>query len=312
MTGQSPPVTPATHPSETEPVVQEHPPTNRPARRRRRPLSGRVGQVLLTVPLLLLLVWTVAPFVITILTSMKTRAEVFSSRGGIFPEDPTLSAYSDVFAMPTFWSSLGNSVLVGVGTTVLTIVISVPAAYAFVRFKFRGRSLLLLFTLLPRLVPNLALMVPLYRIAVETGALDKLFTLVLVYTGMLLPLAVYLLVGFYQKIPVDIEEAAGIDGAGMWQRLRYIVLPLSIPALITIAVLAFREAWNEFTLVLVLITSADHRTLPYELFSMQGTEGIPNYPAQAALALITIVPFILVYMRLERYVVSGITSGSGK
>jgi multiple sugar transport system permease protein len=275
-------------------------------------LRRRLGQVLLTIPLLALLVWTAGPFIVTIVTSLKTRAEVFSSSGGFLPASPSFTAFADVFAMPTFWSSLGNSVIVGIGTTVLTIVIAVPAAYAFARFKFRGRAFLLLFTLLPRLVPNLALMVPLYRLAVETGALDKIFTLIVVYTGMLLPLAVFLLVGFYQKIPLEVEEAASIDGASTFQRLRYVVLPLSIPALITIGVLAFREAWNEFTIVLVLITSESNRTLPYELFAMEGTEGIPNYPAQAALALITIVPFILVYMRLEKYVVSGITSGSGK
>ncbi len=294
------------------PAGQEPPAPSRGVLGRQWSPRRWLSQLALALPLVVLLVWTIAPFVVTVLTSLKTRAEVFSSRGGLLPDAPSLTSYRDVFAMPTFWTSLANSVLVGVGTTVLTVVIAVPAAYAFVRFDFRGRNLLLLFTLLPRLVPNLVLMVPLYRIAVETGALDKLTTLVIVYTGMLLPLAVYLLVGFYRQIPVEMEEAASIDGASLFQRLRYVVLPLSIPALITIGVLAFREAWNEFTLVLVLVTSADKRTLPYELFAMQGTEGIPNYPAQAALALITIVPFILVYMRVERYVVAGITSGSGK
>jgi multiple sugar transport system permease protein len=293
-------------------VGQDTAPARARQRRRTDTAWSKLKQFLLWLPLLALLLWTVSPFIITLITSFKTRAEVFSNEGSFLPKNPSLTAYGDVFAMPTFWTSLGNSVIVGVGTTVLTIVIAVPAAYAFARFNFRGKAFLLLFTLLPRLVPNLALMVPLYRLAVETGALDKIGTLIIVYSGMLLPLAVFLLVGFYQKIPLQVEEAASIDGANMWQRLRYVVLPLSIPALITIAVLAFREAWNEFTIVLVLMTSEKNRTLPYELFAMEGTEGIPNYPAQAALALLTIVPFVLVYMRLERYVVSGITSGTGK
>jgi multiple sugar transport system permease protein len=269
---------------------------------------SRVGFIVL---LALLLLWTIAPFFVTVVSSLQTRGEVFANPG-ILPANPTFDAYLEVFSRATFWSSLGNSVIVGAGTTVLTIVLAVPAAYAFARFNFRGRSLLLLFTLLPRLVPNLALMVPLYRLAIQTGMLDKIVTLILVYTGITLPLAVFLLVGFYQKIPLEIEEAASVDGASMWQRLRYVVLPLSVPAIITIAVLAFREAWNEFTLVLVLMTSPQNRTLPSELYSMQGLEGIPNYPAQAALALITVLPFVLIYMRIEKYVVSGITSGSGK
>jgi ABC-type glycerol-3-phosphate transport system permease component len=179
--------------------------------------------------------------------------------------------------------------------------------------NFRGRHFLLLFLLLPRLIPSLGLMIPLYRLAADLGALNSRLTLIVVDTGLVAPLAIWLLVGFYQKVPREMEEAASVDGAGMWARMRYIVLPMSLPALITIGVLAFREAWNEFTLVLVLTTEPSTRTLPYELYLSQGgTQGIPNFPQVAAFALLTIVPFILVYMRIERYVVQGITAGSVK
>jgi multiple sugar transport system permease protein len=214
-----------------------------------------------------------------------------------------------VIARPGFRGAFVNSILVGLGTTALTLLLGVPAAYAFARFRFRGRHLLLLFTLLPRLVPSIGLMVPLYRMAVTLGLLDKRLTLIVVYTGMLLPLAVWLLVGFFQAIPRELEEAANVDGASLWGRLRYIVMPIALPALITIGVLAFREAWNEFTLVLVLTTTPGKRTLPYELFLMQGIQGIQDYPAEAAFALLTVLPFILVYLRVERYVVQGITWG---
>ncbi len=103
-----------------------------------------------------------------------------------------------------------------------------------------------------------------------------------------------------------------MDGAGMWSRLRYVLLPLTVPALITVGVLSFREAWNEFTLVLALTTSSEKRTLPYELYMMQGTQGIPDFPAEAAFTVLTILPFILIYTRIEKYVVSGITSGAVK
>ena len=274
-------------------------------------IRHRIGRVLIWIPLIGLVVWTLLPFFVTVVSSLQTRGEVFA-HPGFWPENPSLAAYKEVLSSNTFLQTLTNSVIVGFGTTVLTLVIAVPAAYAFARFRFRGRHFLLLFMLIPRLIPNLTLMVPLYRLAVELGAIDRRMTLIVVYTGMLLPLAVWLLVGFYEKVPRDIEEAASVDGASTFNRIRYIVLPLSIPALITIGVLAFREAWNEFTLVLVLTTTPGKRTLPYELFAMQGIEGIPNYPAQAAFALITVVPFVLVYMRIEKYVVSGITSGAVK
>jgi multiple sugar transport system permease protein len=282
-----------------------------PARGRMDKVRRVVGRVLLWIPLIALMIWTLAPFLITISVSLKTRGEVFADPS-LIPAHPSLDAYREVIARPGFRGAFANSVIVGVGTTLLTLALAVPAAYAFVRFKFRGRHLLLMFTLLPRLVPSLGMMIPLYRLAATAGLLDKRLTLIVVYTGMLLPLAVWLLVGFLQKVPRELEEAANVDGASLWQRMRYIVLPLTVPALLTIAVLSFREAWNEFTLVLVLTTTPGNRTLPYELFLLKGGSGIENFPAEAAFTLLTIVPFILVYSRIERYVVQGITSGSVK
>jgi multiple sugar transport system permease protein len=268
-------------------------------------------QVLLALPLIALVLWTLAPFLVTLSVSFKERAAVFADPG-LIPEAPNLDAYREVLASESFTSSFLNSLIIGVGTTLLTIVIGVPAAYAFARFNFRGRHLLLLFTLLPRLVPSLGIMVPIYRLAVTLGVLDSRLTLIVVYTGMLLPLAVWLMVGFFQQIPREIEEAANVDGASLWGRLRYIVGPLAAPAMITIGVLAFREAWNEFTLVLVLTSTPGKRTLPYELYLMQGIEGIANFPGEAAFTLLTVLPFVLVYTRVEKYVVAGLITGSGK
>ena len=286
-----------------------------PSPERHRPAGGKlrrgIRQTLLAIPLIALVVWTVAPFLVTLSVSFKERAEVFANPG-LIPASPNLDAYREVLASESFIDSFLNSLIVGVGTTLLTLVIGVPAAYAFARFNFRGRHLLLLFTLLPRLVPSLGLMVPIYRLAVAAGLLDKRFTLIIVYTGMLLPLAVWLMVGFFQQIPREIEEAANVDGASLWGRLRYIVAPLASPAMITIGVLAFREAWNEFTLVLVLTSSPGKRTLPFELYLMQGIEGIANFPGEAAFTLLTVLPFILVYTRVEKYVVAGLVTGSGK
>lgn len=281
----------------------------------KKPVGSRIRNalrtILLSLPLIALVVWTLAPFLVTLSVSFKDRAQVFADPS-IIPSRPTLNAYGEVLASDSFTSSLVNSVVVGVGTTLLTIAIGVPAAYAFARFNFRGRHLLLLFTLLPRLVPSLGLMVPIYRLAVAVGALDSRLTLIVVYTGILLPLAVWLMVGFFQQIPREIEEAANVDGANLFDRLRYIVAPLAAPSMIMIGVLAFREAWNEFTLVLVLTNTPGKRTLPFELYLMQGIEGIANFPGEAAFTLLTVLPFILVYTRVEKYVVAGLTSGSGK
>ena len=272
---------------------------------------SRARRIGIWIPLVGLVLWTFLPFLITLSVSLKSQGEVYANFG-LIPNEPTIDAYQRVMDRPGFRGAAINSVLVGLGTTALTLVLAVPASYAFARFNFRGRHLLLLFTLIPRLVPSLGLMIPLYRMAIALGAFDKRYTLIVVYTAMLLPLATWLLVGFFQALPREMEEAANVDGATLWKRLRYIVLPLTFPALMTIGVLAFREAWNEFTLVLVLTSTPGKRTLPYELFLMGGIQGLRDFPAEAAFALLTVVPFILVYMRIERYVVAGITTGSAK
>jgi ABC-type glycerol-3-phosphate transport system permease component len=268
-------------------------------------------RIAIWIPLLALAVWTIYPLLMTLSISFKSRADV-SADPGLIPANPTLDGYRSVLERQGFQDAFVNSMVVGLGTALLTVVLAVPAAYAFARFRFRGRHLLLLFTLLPRLIPGLGLMVPLYRIAVALGAIDQLLTLIVAFTATVLPLAVWLFVGFFQQVPRELEEAANVDGTTLFSRIRYIVLPLAFPAIITVGVLAFREAWNEFNLVLALTSTPGSRTLPYELFQMTQTTGFQDNPGQAAFAIMTIIPFIFVYLRLERYVVSGLTSGALK
>lgn len=262
-------------------------------------------------PLMALATWTLAPVIVSISVSLRQPADVFASPG-LIPPSISLDAYGRVLSRPGFRTAFANSVVVGSGTALLTLVLAVPAGYAFARYVFRARFLLLLLVLLPALVPTLGLMTPLYRLAVAAGALDSRLTLVTVYTGVALPLAVWLLAGFFRKIPREIEDAASVDGANWWQRLRLIVFPLSLPAFIAVGVIAFREAWNEFTLVLVLTRSPEMRTLPYELFRLRASEGLPDYPAENAFALLTVAPLILLYYWVERHVVSGMTAGAVK
>ena len=288
-------------------------PTRPPAAHRpwRRTLIRVLKGLPVWIPLGALMVWTILPILMTLSMSLKLPGEVYAAPQ-LIPANPTLAAYREIVNRQGFKGAFVNSLVVGFGTSLLTLGLAVPAAYAFARFRFRGRHLLLLFTLLPRLIPSLGLMVPMYRMAVTLGALDNRLTLIVVFSGTILPLAVWLLVGFFQQIPRELEEAANVDGTNMFKRIRYIVLPLAVPALITIGVLAFREAWNEFNLVLALTSSPGSRTLPYELFLMTQTTGFQDNPGQAAFAIMTIIPFIFVYLRLEKYVVSGLTSGALK
>ena len=263
------------------------------------------------IPLAALVIWTVAPLLIAVSVSLKERAEVFASPQ-LIPDSPTLEAYVTTLSRPAFRVAFLNSVVVGAGTTALTLALSIPAAYVFARFRLPLRHLLLLLILLPRLVPTLGLMVPLYRLAVTLGALNSTLTLIMVLTGTIIPFSIWLMTGFFEQIPVELEEAAAVDGANTWQRVRRVVLPIALPAMITVGALAFREAWIEFDLVLALTTTAEARTLPYELFLLSEVTGLPNYPVEAAFAILTTVPLVLVYLLFERQVISGLTSGALK
>jgi ABC-type glycerol-3-phosphate transport system permease component len=265
----------------------------------------------LWIPITLLAIWTIAPLLIALSISLKDRAEVFAFPQ-LIPESPSFDAYVKTITRPGFRTAFLNSVLVGGGTLALTLALTIPAAYVLARFRLKLRHLLLLFILLPRLVPTLGIMVPLYRLAANAGALNSRLTLVIVFTGTILPFSIWLMTGFFEQIPVELEEAAAVDGATAWQRLRRIVIPLAFPALITVGALAFREAWIEFDLVLALTTNADARTLPYELFLLSEVTGIPDYPVEAAFAILTTIPLVLVYLFFERQVISGLTSGALK
>ena len=273
--------------------------------------AGPLRKIIIWLPLTMLVLWTLGPFLISASVSFKEPAHVFSD-ASLIPDDPTLNAYVRTIDRPGFQRALWNSVVIAFGSLILTLVVGVPAAYAFARYRFRGRHLLLMFSLLPMLVPKVGLMFPLFLLAVKVGGFDSRIFMILVFTGMLLPLAVWLLVGFFQAIPRELEEAAAVDSATQFAAIRTIILPLSIPALLTVAVLAFREAWNEFELVLALTQTANSRTLPYELYLMQDATGLADYPIQNAFALLTIVPLILVYLRIERYVAEGLLSGAVK
>ena len=287
--------------------------TSRPSATRERVgrLVTGVRRRWLWIPIALLIIWTAAPLLIAISISLKDRAEVFAFPQ-LIPQSPSLDAYVKTISRPGFQTAFLNSVLVGGGTLALTLGLTIPAAYVLARFKLRLRHLLLLFILLPRLVPTLGLMVPLYRLAAAAGTLNSRLALVIVFTGTILPFSIWLMTGFFEQIPIELEEAAAVDGATTWQRLRRVVIPLALPALITVGALAFREAWIEFDLVLALTTNADARTLPYELFLLSEVTGIPDYPVEAAFAILTTIPLVLVYLRFERQVIGGLTSGALK
>ncbi len=275
-------------------------------------LRLRIRRALIALPLAFTVIWAGLPLVWAVSASFKRPIDIYKIPPEVIPSDPTLDNYRQVLQDPLTYQFLQNSLIITLGSTFVAIIAATVAAYGFARYAFRWRHALLLFILVPRLVPRVSLIVPIYQMAQAIGALNRFTFLMIVYAGTAIPLATWIMIGFIQAIPKELEEAGRMDGASTWQVFRSIVVPLSVPGLLTIGVLTFREGWNEFPFVLALTTSREVRTLPYQLFLMLGTEGIQNWPLVQTFAIVSIVPIILLYLRFEKYVVAGLTQGAVK
>lgn len=263
-------------------------------------------------PLTFVVAWAGVPLLWSFAASFKTRSDFARVPPPFFPAEPTLSGYSRVLTDSGFWMFTRNSMVIATVSTVIAVALATITAYGFARYAFKWRHVLLLFILLPRLVPRISLIVPVYEIIRAFGILNTHLALIIVYTGSAIPLATWIMIGFIGAIPRDLDEAAKVDGANTWQVFRRIILPLTIPGLLTIGVLAFRDAWNEFPFALALTNSPEVRTLPYQLFLFRDSLGVADYGLIQAFTLLSILPILLIYLKLEKHVVSGLTSGAVK
>lgn len=275
-------------------------------------LSRFVGQNLVWLPAIALLFWTLVPLVWSVSASFKQPLEVYQTPPRLVAENPSFQSYRDVIEWPGFWRFVANSAVLAVSSTLLAVVLSILAAYGFARYAFRFRHLLLMLILVPRILPRVGLIVPLYLMLERFGLLNTHAALIITYTASAIPLSTWILVGFIKAVPKELEESAAIDGATFFQRLRYIVVPMALPGIVTVCIFALRESWNEFPFVLAFTTSSDMRTLPYQLFLLRDSIGIENWPMINAFAILTMVPILMLYIVFERHITSSLASGAVK
>ncbi len=259
-----------------------------------------------------LIVWALFPILWAFSSSLKTRFEVYHTPPTFLPQVPQFENYRAVFSYPNFNNFLFNSVFLAVASTTIVVIVAVLAGYAFARHKFRFGSIAFVVIIIPRIIPRASLIIPLYRIAASLGALDTYLGLVVSYSAISVPLATWILTGFFKGIPREMEDSARVDGASRLQTIRLIAVPMATPALVTVIVFALREAWNELPFVLALTTQTRMRTLQYHLLALQDQIGIINWPVILAFTVVTIVPLVAAYMVFQRRVVSSLVSGALK
>lgn len=251
----------------------------------------------------------VLPMLIMGLTSFKTEAQIFDVRWSwIFV--PTLSNYQAVVQEGRIDRYLVNSVVVSLVATGLTLALGTMCAYAMARFRFLGRDPLGYATLILRTLPPAVLAVPVYVLWSAWGLGETLSGLVLVYVALNLPFAIWLLYGFIEQVPVELEEAAAIDGCGPFQVFYKVVLPLLKPGLAAAAIFSFRLAWNEFILSFILTNRAT-RTLPAAISNYITDTGVEWGKIMAAGVLIALPPLIFTFIA-ARQIIAGLTAGAVK
>jgi arabinogalactan oligomer/maltooligosaccharide transport system permease protein len=228
-----------------------------------------------------------------------------------FPDTVTTEHFETLLADGSFVRQAGNSVLVALVTTVVGLLLSTSAAYALSRFRFRGREVVLSGFLLTQLFPGVVMMIPLYILMDMAGLLDTHAGLVLVYATTAIPFCTWMLKGWFDTLPKEMEEAALIDGASRFAIFWRIVLPLSRPALAVTALFSFMTAWNEYILAATFLNDADLMTLPVALQRFVG-EHETSWGLFAAGALLASLPVMALFYGLQKHLVGGLTAGSVK
>ncbi len=251
------------------------------------------------------------PAVWILFTSFKTESELMRVPITIWPAAPTLENYVRVFTDQPILVFLFNSLAVATLSTALCIVVSACAAYALVRLRIPRPDLILATLLAIAMFPLISMMVPLFQTMRGVGLLNTWWSLVLPYAVLSMPVCTLVLVSFFQDIPVDLENAAMIDGCSRLGALRRVVIPLTAPGVFTAAILAFVNAWDEFLLALTLSPRVMSRTLPVGITLYQGEFSFP-WPIISAALVVAIAPICVVIAVFQERVVGGLTSGGVK
>jgi trehalose/maltose transport system permease protein len=277
------------------------------SRRTRR----RLGHAALHALAVVILVYTLFPFVWAISTSLKSGSAIFDT--ALIPADPRLDNYIEVFREQPFGLNILNSVIVATSTVLLSLALGLTAAHALGRVNFRGRALLLVTVLGVSMFPQVAVLSGLFELVRWLGLYNTLPALTFSYLIFTLPFTVWVLTTFVRALPVELEEAAMIDGASSWMVLTRVFLPLLAPAMVTTGLLAFIAAWNEFLFALTFTLTDDKRTVPVAIALISGASAfeVPWGRIMAASVTVT-VPLIVLVLVFQRRIVAGLTAGAVK
>ena len=274
------------------------------SRRKRFPVLALIIVILGCLMVLVPVYWM-------IITSFKEAPETFSNPPTLWPTKFTLDAYKKVMDVYSFGSFFGNSLIVVVLSTLLTILVSTMAGFGASRFKFKGKGAFLGFVLVTQMFPSVIMLIPYFRILRLYGLINTHLGLMIVYISFQVPLCTWLMYSYFETIPKDLDAAAAIDGLNQWGIFRKIALPLSLPGLASTSIYAFINSWNEFQFAMVLTTTDDMKTVSVGLGQMIDDTMI-NWNDMMAASILASIPLILVFLFCQNLFFSGLTAGGVK
>jgi len=266
---------------------------------------------LLSALVVTLAVLVLLPFFWMFSTSLKPLNEVNKYPPEWISINMSFKPYSDMFFYLPFSTYTLNSLIVAFSSMSLTLIIGGLAAFSFSRFQFAGKGIFLLIFLLSQMLPGASVIIPLFQLLQKVGLYDTYLGLILIHTAVLLPFVIWLLFGFFQTIPREIEDAALIDGCSRMEALRKVILPLALPGIGATALFAFLGSWNEFFFALILTSSDSTRTIPVGIGLFVG-EYLDVWNQMAAAAVLFSLPPLVLFMLTRRTFIKGLVAGAGK
>jgi multiple sugar transport system permease protein len=276
-------------------------------RKRTRTITTRT---LIYVVVAIILLVQLFPIIWALLTSLMSPGETTTIPATLLPAHPTLSSYRNALA-----GDIGryyrNSIIAAVVSTAVTMVLAALAAYAFARLRFRFKTAILVFVLALSLFPPLAQLIPVYVVLQRIHLIGTLGALILPYSVFGLPLAVLILMAFFQDAPHDLEEASMVDGTSRFGAFLRVILPVTLPGLFTTAIIVFVADWNEYLFALNY-TNTNTYTLPVGIVTISQTEFTTNFGILSAATIMSVIPLVALILLLERRIVSGLTAGAVK
>ena len=271
------------------------------------------GKILVYAFLVLWAVYCVLPLYWVFSTAFKPTEETQAWPPTLFPSKLTLSTFVKLFTGSSFSGRpFLNSIIISLGATLLTVSLSGLAGYGFSRFQFPLRRFLLLFLILMRLLPTLIMIIPFYKIYITYGLYNTYLGLILIHGVTSAPFCTWLMFGFYESIPYELEEAALLDGCSFLRSLWHVVLPLAVPGMAAVATFAYLRAWNDFTNAVVLTSSESIRPYTVILYKMIQERGFVQWDLLSAASFVAVVPILIAFAIFQKYFIAGLTQGALK